>query len=258
MLAFGEDDFQAMLLRFAQSMPKPKAVVFVSAHTVSSETIHVSKTKKNRISHDFSGFPPELYQVQYQCDGDPELAERMVQLLQKGGFQTRFDEDAPLDHGIWVPMLHLYPDGDIPVVRVSLPLNLSPALILKMGHTLASLREQGVMLVASGGAVHNLRELRWAHKTGDGATWAKEFEDWLITTISKKNVDAIITAEEHPLFFQSHPSQEHFLPILFTIGAALPKDEFTILHRGIEYFSLSMLCFALNSAHKNAEKKPLH
>ncbi len=247
-----------MLKNFADSLPKPKAVVFISAHSVSSETVHVLKTEKNTIIHDFTGFPPDLYQVQYQCNGDPTLSDQISKLLVKDGFQTRMDLDSPLDHGIWVPMKHLYPKGDVPVIRVSLPLNLTPALILKLGHALAPLREEGVMIISSGGAVHNLRELRWSHKTLEGAAWAKEFEDWLIAMLNKKDVDSIVNAEEHPHFYQSHPSQEHFLPIISAIGEALPGDQLKILHRGIEYFSLSMLCFALHSDEKNAEIRPLH
>lgn len=256
MLAFGEDQFSEMLEKFSASMPKPRAVIFISAHSVSSDTVHVLKCQKNSIIHDFSGFPRELYEVDYQCDGSPELADQIVQLLKKQQFQTKIEIDSPLDHGIWVPMKHLYPKGDVPVVKVSLPLNLTPAIILKLGHALASLREEGVMIVGSGGAVHNLRELKWSHKTFGGAEWAKEFEAWLIQTLQKKDVDSIVNAEEHPQFYQSHPSEEHFLPILCTIGAALPGDEISVLHQGIEYFSLSMLTFALNS--KNEKVGSLH
>ncbi len=258
MHAFGEDAFSTMLENLSAALPKPKAIVFISAHSVSSDTVHILKTEKNRIMHDFNGFPPELYDVQYQCNGDPALSDQISQLMIKAGFQTRMDSDSPLDHGIWIPMMHLYPKADVPVVRVSLPLNLTPALILKLGHALAPFREEGVMIISSGGAVHNLRELRWSHKVMDGAKWATEFEEWLIAMLSKKDVDSIVNAEEHPHFYQSHPSQEHFLPIIAAVGAALPGDQFKILHRGVEYFSLSMLSFTLNADQKNAEIRPLH
>lgn len=258
MLAFGEDEFSTMLEKLSASMPKPKAVVFISAHSVSTETVHVLKTEKNSIIHDFGGFPDELYKLQYHCDGSPALSDQITQLLIKAGFQTSLDLDSPLDHGIWIPMKHLYPKGDVPVVRVSLPLALTPAQILKLGHALAPLREEGVMIVSSGGAVHNLRELRWTHKNAEGAKWAEEFEEWLVMMLHKKDVDSIVNAEEHPHFYQSHPSQEHFLPVISAIGAALPNDQFKILQSGIEYFSLSMLTFALTAEQKNAENRSLH
>jgi len=258
MLAFGEDQFSEMLENYSSSFPKPKAIVFISAHSVSSDTVHVLKTEKNRIIHDFNGFPPELYKIEYDCNGAPELSDQIVQLLKKNGFQTKIETDSPLDHGIWVPMKHLYPKGDVPVVKISLPLNLTPAKILKMGYSLASLREEGVMIISSGGAVHNLRELKWSHKTLEGASWAKEFEEWLIKTIEKKDVDSLVNAEEHPHFYLSHPSEEHFLPIICAIGAALPGDELKILHRGVEYFSLSMLTFALNSKNTDEHSRSFH
>ena len=235
-----------MLENLAQSFPKPKAIIFLSAHSVSSDQVHILKTKKNWIQYDFMGFPDELYQVKYECPGDEAIATEIASALEQAGFKTQFDQNAPLDHGVWIPLLHLYPKGDVPVVRVSLPLNLIPAQILKMGHALSKFREQGILVMSSGGAVHNLKQLKWSEKNGAGSPWAQEFEEWLIQTLQKKDVDALITAEEHPLFHKAHPSQEHFLPILFSVGAALPSDEVKILQRGVEYESLSMLSFSLN------------
>jgi 4,5-DOPA dioxygenase extradiol len=258
MLAFGEDAFSEMLEKFSTSLPKPKALVFISAHSVSSDTVHVLKCDQNEIIHDFNGFPKELYEIGYDCKGSPDLADQIVQLLKKQNFQTKVETRSPLDHGIWVPLKHLYPKGDVPVVKVSLPLNLTPAMILKLGHALAPLRNEGVMLIGTGGAVHNLRELRWSQKTFGGADWALNFENWIIQCLEKKNVDALVNAEEHPEFFQSHPSEEHYLPLLATVGAALPGDEPTILHRGIEYYSLSMLTFALNKKDAHDQTQSLH
>ncbi len=254
MLAYGEDRYQEMLHQFAAQFPKPRAVIILSAHSVSSDRIHILRTKENRIQHDFNGFPTELYEIEYRCPGEPEVADEAGQLLKAAGMAVSFDDNAPLDHGIWIPMLHLFPKGDVPVVRVSLPLNLTPAQILKMGHALAKLREEGVLMIASGGAVHNIRELKWSEKTGSGAPWANEFEEWLVQMLFQKNVDALITADEQPQFSAAHPSLEHYLPILFAIGASLPADEPTVLYRGVEYGSLSMLCFSLN----HAQKKSLH
>ena len=252
MSAFGEDSYQEMLHQLAQSLPKPKAVLFISAHTVSSDKIHILKTKRNWNQHDYNGFTQELYDIQYECPGDETLATEVASLLNQAGLPTQFDTQGPLDHGIWIPLRHLYPAGDVPVVRLSLPLNMIPAQVLKIGHTLAKLREQGILLIASGGAVHNLKLLKWHEKKGEGAEWAHEFEQWLILMLKTKNVDALLTAEEHPLYLKAHPSQEHFLPLLFTVGAALPSDEVHILHFGIEYGSLSTLCFSLNIEQKLA------
>lgn len=258
MLAFGDDPFFEKLRRFAQSFPKPKAVVVVSAHSVSSHAVHVLRTQTNRIQHDFMGFPKELYQVQYSCPGDPLLADQIGGLLQVANFEVKFDAEAPLDHGIWVPMMGLYPAGDVPLVRVSLPLNVIPGQILKMGHALSQLREQGVLVIGTGGAVHNLSELQWSQKNGPGAAWAIEFEKWLLDMLARKDVESLLCAEEHPNFFRAHPSNEHFIPLYFTVGAALPQDELEVIHQGIEYGSLSMLSFFLNSKKDFHDSVALH
>ncbi len=252
MLAFGEDAYQKALERFALSIPKPRAIVIVSAHSISGEAVHVLRCEQNRIQHDFSGFPRELYEIEYTCPGSPEIADRVSESLIQAGFTVKSEPDAPLDHGIWMPLLHLYPEGDVPVVRVSLPLGLMPAQILKLGHTLSALRKENVLLIASGGAVHNLRELNWSQKNSPGAPWAVEFESWLIQALKAKNVEAIVNIEDHPLYLRAHPSDEHFLPMLFTIGAALPGDEVEVIHRGVEYETLSMLSFSLSAPEASA------
>ncbi len=251
MLAFGEDHFQEMLAAFGQRQPKPKAIVVVSAHTVSADNILVSKNLSNRTLYDFSGFPQELYEFEYDPPGSPDLADRVIGLLREHTFQvdgdSKPDDRTLIDHGIWVPLMHMYPKADVPIVRVSLPLGLTPTHILKMGRALAPLREEGVMIMGSGGAVHNLRELTWHEKSGPGANWATQFEEWLLQMLQEKNVQELAALESaHPEFHHAHPSHEHYLPLLFTVGAALKDDEVEILKQGIEYGTLSMLSFALN------------
>jgi len=248
MHAFGDDPYQEMLAQFAATLPKPRAIVFVSAHTISSDDVHILRTNQNTIQHDFNGFPDDLYKINYSCPGDTMLADQVAKLLTEAHFEIRMESQAPLDHGVWIPLMHLYPKGDVPVVRVSLPVHLKPAQILKMGHALAALREKGILLIASGGAVHNLRELKWSEKNGKGESYANQFEEFLVLALKNKDVEAILHSEELPFFKAAHPTPEHFLPIVFSIGAARTGDEATILFRGIEYGTLSMLCFSLNHA----------
>ena len=246
MHAFGEDAYQDMLEKFAASLPKPKAIVFVSSHSISGDQVHVLRTEKNTIQHDFMGFPEALYKIDYTCPGDTMLADQITQTLRNDGFETHNDTDAPLDHGIWIPLRHLYPKGDVPVVRISLPVDLEPAKILKMGHTISQLRNEGVMIIASGGAVHNLGKMKWSEKVGKGQDYANQYEEFLVLALQNKDVEAILHSDELPFFKKAHPTIEHFLPMIFSIGATLPGDEVTILFRGVEYDTLSMLCFSLN------------
>ncbi len=261
MLAFGDDPFFTKLSTFASQMPKPRAIVIMSAHSISSDSVHILSTQKNWIQYDYSGFPKELYQVQYSCPGEPLVAQEVARALQVANFQVHLDSEGPLDHGIWVPLMGLFPDGSVPVVRVSLPLHFTPAQVLKMGHALSKLRENGVLIAGSGGAVHNLGALEWSKKSGPGKEWASRFEEWLIQTLQRKDVDALIGAEENPEYHLAHPSTEHFLPLYFAVGAALPQDELEVIHRGIEYGTLSMLTFCLTGPihpSKKNEQRPNH
>lgn len=254
MHAFGEDAYQNSISNFSASFPKPKAIVFVTSHAVSSEHVLILKTEKNSIRHDFSGFPKELYDIQYSCPGDMELADKIEERFKVAGFKTLMEYTVPLDHAVWIPLMHLYPKGDVPVTRVSLPVNLEPAQILKMGHTLASLREQGYLIVSSGGAVHNMREIKWAEKQGAGHEYARHFEEFIVLALQNKDVEAILHSDELPFFKSSHPTLESFNPLVFAVGATLVGDNVNIIFRGIEYGSLSMLCFSLN----HAQTQPLH
>lgn len=235
-----------------------KGIVVLSAHSLTdagtdeAPVIEVTAGSNNRLDYDFGGFPGELYEVQYACAGDPSLAARIAGLLTDSGFSAALSTESRLDHGVWVPLRAMAPEipgKRIPVVRVSLPApsgNFEPRIVLKLGKALAPLRGEGVLLVGSGGAVHNLGQLHWYGKSGPAAEWASAFEEWILGRLEARDVEALVSfAEEAPAAMRAHPTPEHFLPLLFTVGAAWKGEKARILHRGIEYHSLSMLCLAL-------------
>ncbi len=243
----GEDKFADSLRQFAQALGRPKAIVVISAHGVSGdEAVRVSVSDRNSIMHDFKGFPGKLYQIEYATPGAPDLAVRVAGLLGEEGFQAVLEAERRQDHGIWVPLRIMFPDADVPVVQITIPDPQQPRTVLKMGKALASLRKEGVLLMGSGGAVHNLEKLVWHGKMSEGEKWAQEFESWLIQKLLEKDVEAIVRFEETaPAALLAHPTNEHLLPIYFAIGAALESDVAFPIYRGIEYGSLSMLSFAL-------------
>lgn len=243
-----EDPFWAALSGFAGRIPKPKAVVCVSAHGTEPEGLaEVSANARPQTIHDFRGFPADLYQLQYPCAGDPDLAAQVAQLLSSGGFTAALTARLGLDHGVWVPMMGLYPHADVPVVQVTLPYPADPRHVLKLGRTLAPLRKEGVLLLGSGGAVHNLRELEWSDKRGAPHPKAKAFADWLRERLVKKDVESVVQFEtEGPDASFAHPTTEHFYPLLFTVGAALEGDMLQPVYDAYEYRTLSMLSFALD------------
>jgi 4,5-DOPA dioxygenase extradiol len=225
------------LARLAAELPKPKAIVIVSAHWESSELL-VSGHPQPETWHDFGGFPKALFEVQYPAPGDPQLAAQVVELLKFEGLPARIDAERPFDHGVWVPLSLMYPQADIPVVQVSLPTRGGPALQTRVGHALRSLRKQGVLLIGSGSITHNLRELDWHAGPESVEPWAKAFRDWMIEKLAESNEASLHDyRQQAPNAVRNHPSDEHLLPLYFARGAG---GEFSVAHQGFTMGALGM------------------
>ncbi|WP_313302770.1 class III extradiol ring-cleavage dioxygenase [Pseudomonas sp.] len=220
------------LKTLAATLPRPAAIVVVSAHWESDE-LQVSSAAQPQTWHDFRGFPPALYAVGYPAPGAPTLASRIAGLL-----QARLNAQRPFDHGTWVPLSLMYPDADIPVVQVSLPSRLGPAMQLQVGQTLAALRAQGVLLIGSGSITHNLGELDWQAGPEVIEPWALTFRDWVVERLQANDQAALLDyRKQAPFAARNHPSDEHLLPLFFALGAG---DRFGIVHQGFTLGALGM------------------
>ncbi|AAY93506.1 dioxygenase [Pseudomonas protegens] len=225
------------LARLAAELPRPRAILVVSAHWESSD-LRVSCNPHPETWHDFGGFPAALFAVQYPAPGDPELAAQVVELLQAEGLPAQLDSQRPFDHGTWVPLSLMYPQADIPVVQLSLPSRLGPALQTRIGHALAGLREQGVLLIGSGSITHNLRDLDWQAGPESVEPWAKAFRDWMIDKLAADDQAALHDyRQQAPNAVRSHPSDEHLLPLYFARGVG---GEFSVAHQGFTLGALGM------------------
>ena len=225
------------LARLAADLPRPKAIVVMSAHWESRELL-VSASPAPETWHDFGGFPRELFAVQYPAPGDPALAQQIVELLIADGLQARLDHQRPFDHGTWVPLSLMYPAADIPVVQVSLPSHMGPALQTRIGQALASLRTEGVLLIGSGSITHNLGELDWRAGPESVEPWAREFRDWVVDKLSTQDEAALHDyRQQAPYAVRSHPSDEHLLPLYFARGAG---GQFSVAHQGFTLGALGM------------------
>ncbi len=215
---------------------RPKAVLCVSAHW-ETEAPAVSGAASPETIHDFYGFPRPLYEMRYPAPGSPELARRVKTLLDDAGLECAIDPSQGLDHGAWVPMKLMYPRADLPVLQLSIQQPKGPAHHLRLGRALAPLRDEGVLILASGGAIHNLRELR-----GGGAAepWAAGFGGWLDRAVAAGDADALIRYRElAPSGTRAHPRDEHFLPLFVALGAA-SKPKGTALFSGFTHGNLGM------------------
>lgn len=237
MLALEPGPSGPALARLAAELPRPEAIVLVSAHWESHD-LRVSSNPHPETWHDFAGFPAALFAVQYPAPGEPELAARVVDLLRANGLAAQLDNQRPFDHGVWAPLSLMYPQADIPVVQVSLPSRMGPALQTQVGRALCGLRDQGILLIGSGSITHNLRELDWHAGPESVEPWAREFRDWMIEKLAANDEAALHDYRRlAPHAVHNHPSDEHLLPLYFARGAGGP---FSIAYQGFTMGALGM------------------
>lgn len=228
----------AQLAALGRALPAPRAVVIVSPHWM-TRGVEVASTPHPRTVHDFGGFARELYTLQYPAPGEPAVAQRAVQLLQAAGWSAALNAQQGLDHGAWVPLMHMFPDAQVPVVQVSLPAGLDGEGAMKLGQALAPLAEEGVLVVGSGSLTHNLYEFR-AGAT-EPAAYAREFTAWIRQAVQAGDSERLAHAlERAPHAQRAHPTTEHFLPLLVALGAARTPLPATVLDGGILYGMLAM------------------
>ncbi|XLX42399.1 DODA-type extradiol aromatic ring-opening family dioxygenase [Ectopseudomonas mendocina] len=225
------------LARLAAELPRPKAVVVVSAHW-ESRVLRLTAGERPQTWHDFGGFPARLYAVQYPAPGAPKLAADIARQLGDAGLPAELDAQRPFDHGAWVPLSLMYPQAEIPVLQLSLPSQQGPELQTRLGRALASLREQGILLIGSGSITHNLGELDWRAGPDVITPWAKAFRDWVVDKLEADDEEALHQYRRlAPDAVRNHPSEEHLLPLFFARGAG---GAFSVAHSGFTYGALGM------------------
>ncbi len=230
----------AELARWGASLPTPDAILVVSAHWEQTPP-HTGAEDTRELIYDFYGFPKALYALKYTAPGAPELAAEVRELLDGSGAGRAADRG--WDHGVWVPLLHLFPAAKTPVLQLSLPSGFAPQEIYALGHALAALRHRGVLIMASGVLVHNLRTIDY-HEREPVPEWARNFDTWCARCLEEEDHQALMNFHRaSPGFDQAHPTPEHFTPILVAAGAAgVDHAPATFPVTGFEYGSLSRRC----------------
>lgn len=242
-------DFLGGLAReWPDRYPKAEAIVLFTAHW-EHRVQRISAVERYEMIYDFSGFPDGLYQVRYPAQGHPELAEEIRGLLQAEGIPAELDTSRGLDHGSWVPLSLLFPDARIPVVQMSVHPGLVPEEQYRIGRALSGLRRRNVLVLGSGGTVHNLWRVQWGASSPE--PWAVAFDDWLGERLELWDTDSLFAYREAaPHALDAVPRNEHFIPLLYAMGAADPgecggapadgKPQAKQLFRDYQYGSLSL------------------
>lgn len=239
MNALASNDFTKHLEVLGQTIPRPKKILMISAHWM-TRGVELQASATPKMIYDFYGFPEALYQIKYPAPGDVSLANQVKTDLH--AYQAQLDHEWGFDHGNWSVLHHMYPKADIPVVQLSLNqnfMNLRDHLVL--AKELNKLRSEGVLIIGSGNIVHNLRQI----SRSEGVPvieWAKEFDEIIKKAILENNLEQLLAEDssKHSLWKMAHPSIEHYLPLLYVLGAADPQDKIIFPYEGFELGSLSM------------------
>ena len=234
----------AALSAFATRIPRPPAILVISAHWNTAIPTFSAACKPETI-HDFYGFPQALYAIRYPVCGAVKWAMEGRALLEEAGFEVGVDPKRGLDHGAWVPLRLMYPDASVPVAAISLQTRLGPEHHYRLGQALAPLRDAGVMILASGNLTHNLGHFGLRHGMGVSLDYVRDFQTWWRERVEARDVEALLDyRRQAPGAQEAHPTEEHLLPFFVALGAAGEKFESEVVHAGIDHEILVMDTYA--------------
>jgi 4,5-DOPA dioxygenase extradiol len=227
--------------KLGKSLEKPRAILCISAHWEAAWPMFTGSSSPETI-HDFGG-PAPLFSLSYPAPGDPDIAKEMGAMLEQANIRHSIDMKRGIDHGVWVPLLRMFPQADAPVIQLSIQTEMDAAHHLELGRILSSLRNRGILILGSGGATHNLPEIDQFKKDDLAPGYAREFEKWLIDAVVSGHHSALASyREQGPDADKNHPYPgEHFLPLLVAAGAS--EEGGKLIHQSSLFGVLSMAAF---------------
>ena len=239
MNALQQNDWTNCWATLGKSLPRPRAIVCISAHWYLPATL-VSAMAQPRTIHDFGGFPRELYEVQYRAPGAPELARQIVELL--APLNVEPDQSWGLDHGTWSVLVHVFPEADVPVIQLSIDETQPAAFHFELGKRLAPLRDEEVLIMGSGNLVHNLHTYAWGRHTPEPYDWAVRFEETAKHSMLAGEFAPLIDYESLGRdAVLAIPTPDHYLPLLYVLGAKRGHERVSFPVEGVDGGSVSML-----------------
>jgi len=243
MNALAKNDWTEAWAAIGRTIPTPRAILCVSAHWYLPATL-VTTMATPRTIHDFGGFPRELFQVQYPAPGDPELAQQIRDLLKPT--DVGLDHSWGLDHGTWSVLCHVFPNADVPVVQLSIDETKPAAFHFELGKRLAPLRDEGILICGSGNLVHNLHTYAWGRHLPEPYDWAVRFETTARELMQNRTFEPLINYETLGRdALLSIPTPDHYLPLVYVLGAARENDAISFPVEGVDGGSISMLAVSV-------------
>lgn len=244
MNAIQDTPFSRGWTTLGKSLPRPQAILVVSAHWMTRGTTLVDVSAMPRTIHDFGGFPDELYREQYPAPGNPALAREVVSLLESHHAQE--DDRWGLDHGAWTVLKFLYPGADVPVFQLSIDMTRDLPHHLEIGQAISELRDRGVLILGSGNIVHNLGALRFGGRPHD---WAVEFDTLFTDHLNDRDFATLANRKKlGNLLYKANPTPDHYIPALTIAGASDERDQITYMNDTFDLGALSMRSFVFHSA----------
>ncbi len=243
MNAILDNDFTRRLKQLGQDIEKPNAILVISAHWETVGTF-VSTNPAPHTIYDFGRFDDRLFQVKYEPQGDPKLAREIVQAVKNVSVQE--DQQMGLDHGAWTVLKHIFPNADTPVLEMSMDYTKGPSFHFELGKELKKLRERGVLIIASGNIVHNLRLVDWVNKNAKPFEWNLEFDSLVKHKLEEGNFTDLVNYQNLGTAARfSIPTNDHYLPMLYVLGMADKNEPIHQIFEGYEYGAISMRCFQI-------------
>ncbi len=239
-----DNGFTQTLEKLGTSMEKPNAIMIISAHWTTKGTF-VSVNSHPKAIYDFGNIDDRLLQIKYEPKGHPQLARKVIE--EAANFNIQKDQEMGLDHGAWTVLKHLYPNADVPVFELSIDESQPISYHFQLANSLKKMREKGVLIIASGNIVHNLKVIDWNNINAKPLDWAIEFDEMVKSKLNNQDYKALVDYEQLGNIFQlAHPTNEHYLPMLYTLGLADKTEEVKFLFEGFQFGSASMRCFQIS------------
>ncbi|WP_445737498.1 4,5-DOPA-extradiol-dioxygenase [Mariniflexile sp.] len=239
-----DNDFTQTLSKIGASIEKPNAIMIISAHWTTKGTF-VSVNAQPKAIYDFGNIDDRLLQIKYEPKGHPQLARQAIETATN--YHIEEDQAMGLDHGAWTVLKHLYPKADVPVFELSIDHSQPTNYHFQLANSLKKMRKKGVLIIASGNIVHNLKVIDWNNVNAKPLDWAIEFDEIVKSKLNSQDFKALVNYEQLGSIFQlAHPTNEHYLPMLYTLGLADKTEEVKYLFEGFQFGSASMRCFQIS------------